>query len=494
MLKNTIIEISKKKAKSGRIPIKMVLHEIHTDQTQYNKNGITWVKDYCEQNLESVKGMPLVAQFLDDEHTIPFGGHGNMVVEENKVVFEDSLVVGSFEKGSIVEGIEVNGKTIDAVVGEGFVYSQRFPALVEYLHEEYKAGNPVEGSVEICADESKGNTKIVYDGGWKENGRKPQVFEYSGHALIVGIAAADDSALMLELNSYKGKAGDSKEMELIQKVQVIELNKLCVHDIATIVTKAFHKAMGVKDYYSDYYIYRFFPVTSEVVFKKWDTCEYYMTTYSIENSTVTIGDISKAEEDWKPVKESVAVEVNANQIRDAIINQEGGRKNMDEKIVELSTQLAELNVKVSELSTKGEEKDATIAELNALLVAANKSIEELTAKRDELVVEVNGYKEEQAKVDAEKAKAEINAYFETEIPKNKFEDAEVESLKEYVEKCDLAGLKNAEAQLIVKKFKATVAGTVVETNAQEDVPNLFFSIKEEKLDDVEAGKSLFIKN
>ena len=492
-MKNTIIEISKKKAKSGRTPIKMILHKLYPDDTQYNKNGISWVKEYCEQNLDSIKGMPLVAQFLDDEHSIPFGDHGNMIVEENKVVFEDSLVVGSFEKGSIVEGIEVNGEIIDAVVGEGHVYSQRFPALVEYLQEEYSAGNPVEGSVEICADESKGNTKIIYDGGWKEKGRKPQVFEYSGHALVVGTTPADQSALMLELNSYKGKVGDSKEMKVVKKSQTIELNKLSYEDIAMIVTKAFHKAMGVKDYYSDSYIYRFFPETSEVVFKKWDTSEYYMTTYKIEGSKVIVGDIVQVEEDWKPVKESVVIEVNAKQIRDAIINQEGGRKNMDEKIVELSTQLAELTVKVSDLSTKGEEKDATIAELNTLLVAANKSIEELTAKRDELAVEVNGYKEEQAKVEAEKVKAEVNSYFETEIPKNKFEDAEVESLKEYVEKCDLAGLKNAEAQLIVKKFKSTVAGTtVVETNAK-DVSNLFFATKEEKIDEVEAGKSLFIK-
>lgn len=499
---NTIIEISKKKAKAGRTPISMILHEIHKSDLEYNKNGITWIKDYCEQNLDSIKGMPLVAQFLDDKHEIPFGsGHGQMIVEENKVIFEDSLVVGSFEKGKIVEDLEVNNKTIDAVVGVGYVYDQRFPALVEYLQKQYNEGNPVEGSVEICADKSKGNTKIIYDGGWKEKGRKPQVFEYSGHALIIGDTPADDSALMLELNSYRRKEGDSKNMKknIISKGVSIELNKLSYSDIAVLITRAFNKAMNpdkIDDYYyyGDYEIYRFYPQTSEVVFTKWhDAGNYYMTTFKVENTIVTIGDIQKVEEDWKPVSDSQPVEVNVEQIR-KIINQKGGSKFMDvkelqEKVDELNKQLGETNAKITELNSTVEEKDSKIAELNSLLVEANKTIEEVNAKNSILEVECNGYKEEKAKAEAEQKKVEVNTYFETEIPKNNFEEAEVNSLKEYVEKCDLQGLKDAEAALIVKRFKEGKI-TGVETNAKKE-ENLFFHTKEEKLDDIEAGKSLF---
>ncbi|MCK9326948.1 MAG: hypothetical protein M0P69_15760, partial [Bacteroidales bacterium] len=106
-MNNSIIEISKKKAKAGRTPVKLILHKLPQDANESNKNGIHWVKEYCEDNIDTIAGMQLVAQFLDDKHEVPFGSHGNIVLEENKVIFEDSLVVGSFEKGYVAEGIEV---------------------------------------------------------------------------------------------------------------------------------------------------------------------------------------------------------------------------------------------------------------------------------------------------------------------------------------------------------------------------------------------------
>ena len=285
---NSIIEINKKKAKAGRTPVKLILHKLHKDESEYNRNGISWIREHCENNIDSIKGMQLVTQFLDNEHEIPFGDHGNMIIEENKVIFEDSLVVGSFIKGYIAENLEINGEIIDAVVGEGYVYNQRFPKLIDYLQEEYDNGNSVEGSVEICADESKGNTKIIYDDGWKEKGRIPKDFQYSGHALVIGSVPADDSALMLELNSYRKKEGESQKMSIVNKGVTIEMNKLNFDDIGCLVTKAFNRAMGNNsEYYYDYNyeIYRFYPETSELVFRKWqDPGNYYMTTYKVENT------------------------------------------------------------------------------------------------------------------------------------------------------------------------------------------------------------------
>lgn len=493
-MKNSIIEISKKKAKAGRTPITMVLHKIHKDDSEYNKNGITWVREYCENNIESIKGMQLVAQFLDDNHEIPFGGHGNMVIEENKVIFEDSLVVGSFEKGEIVENLEVNGEVIDAVVGKGYIYNQRFPHLVDYLQREYNNGTPIEGSVEINAATSQGNSKIIYDGGWKEKGRKPQVFEYSGHALIIGETPADDNALLLELNSYKKKEGETKNMNIVNKGVTVEINKLSYDDIATLITRAFNSAMGDSKYYGDYYIYRFYPTSSEVVFRKWeDVGKYYMTTYKLENSTVTIGEIVQVEEDWKPTSDSQSVEVNVEQIKKII---KGGNANMeklirekDKKIEELTAQLTEVNAKNAELTSKVEELDGKATELNATIVEVNKTLEDIKKEKETLSTEVNSLKEYKENKEQEIKKAEVNSYFETEIPKNNFEEAEVNTLKEYVEKCDLEGLKKAEADLIVKRFKEGKF-TGVEVNSNKD-GNVFFHTKEEKIDDIEAGKALF---
>jgi hypothetical protein len=488
-MNNSIIEINKKKAKAGRTPVKLVLHKLHKDESEYNKNGITWIREYCENNIDSIKGMQLVTQFLDDKHEVPFGDHGNMqVIEENKVIFEDSLVVGSFTKGYVAENLEINGEIMDAVVGEGYLYNQRFPKLVEYLQEEYNNGHPIEGSVEICADESKGNTKIIYKDGWKEKGRIPTDFQYSGHALVIGTNPADDNALLLELNSYRKKEGGNL------KGNVIELNKISYDDIATLITRAINKAMGESSYYGDYYIYKFYPVDSQIVFRKWqDVGIYYSTTYKIENSTITIGDIIKVEEDWKPVSNSEPVEINAKKIREII---KGGNTNMEElirekdkKIEELTNQLSEVNAKNSELTSKVEELDGKVNELNSTLVEVNKTLEDTKKEKEGLTTEVNSLKEYKENKESEIKKAEVNTYFETEIPKNGFEEAEINTLKEYVEKCDLEGLKKAEADLIVKKFKEIKKDISTETNSKKD--NLFFNTKEEKIDDVEAGKALF---
>ena len=496
-MNTSIIEINKKNTKAGRTPLSMVLHKIHKDDTECNKRGITWIKEYCENNLESINGMPLVAQFIDDEHEIPFGDHGNMIVEANKISFEDSLVVGSFESGYIAENIEVNGESIDAVVGVGYIYNQRFPKLVDYLQEEYDSNNIIEGSVEINA--TSNNKNIIYDGGWKEKFRKPKIFDYSGHALVIGTVPADNSALLLELNSYK-KEDNKKEGEILSKVNngvTIEINKLAYHDIVSLVSRAFNSAMGVtSQYYYDfeYEQYRFYPETSEVIFHKYrDPGKYYLTTYKIDNSTVTIGEISQVEEDWKPVS-GASVEVNIDTIQEAI-NKKGGNKTMgveelNAKITELTTQVAELNTKIIETNSINEEKEAKIVELNATVVQVNKSLEEVTEKHATLEVEFNSVKEAKEAMDAAKKKAEVNAYFETEIPKNRFEEAEVNSLKDYVEKCDLDGLIAAEAALIVKRFKEGKL-TDVEINSSNDNDNVFFHTKEEKLSDIEAGKALF---
>ena len=97
-------------------------------------------------------------------------------------------------------------------------------------------------------------------------------------------------------------------------------------------------------------------------------------------------------------------------------------------------------------------------------------------------------KKEQKAAEDQK-KVEINAYFDNEIPKNHFEEAEVNTLKEFVEKCDLEGLKNAEKDLVFKRFKEGKLS--IETNTKEEKNDLFFHVKEPKLNDVEAGKALF---
>ena len=513
--KNSVIEISKKTSKAGRTPIKLILHKIHKDSAEYNGNGIHWEKEYIENNIESVKNMPLVAQFMDSENTIPFGSHGDMIVEENRVIFEDSLVVGTFESAYIAENIEVNNEIIDALVGVGYVYDQRFPELIDYLQEEYDSGNSVEGSIEICADKSLGNKKIIYEGGWKEKNRIPKLFQYSGHALVIGEVPADKSALMLELNTLKKKEvnilpDDNSIIDNKDKT-IIEINAMNYNDISMIVESKFNKKQNIDESnYSYYYVHKFYPTISTFIMKCWDkTGEYCQITYTIENGEVKLGETIKVEEDWKPLNGEESVEVNTP-VKNILNNQiKEERNRMDEKIVlelnqkiedkinEINTLNKSLEEKSTEINTltksleekateinalveKTQELDNKVVELNTSIVEVNKLLESEKAEKESLTVEVNSFREEKIKADSEAKIAEVNAYFETEITKNGFEESEVNSLKTFVEAIDLEGLKKAEAELCAKKFKEMIASqdTSVETNTKND---MFISIKEKEM-------------
>lgn len=215
-LKSTILEINNQKKTSGRTYIKWVVLEIHENNTRFNKNGITWLEKYISANLESIKLMPLCVEFLDDENSEPFG-HGLTEVKDGTPLFENSAVVGTTTNGYI-DTIDVNGEQKRVLIGEGYLYNQRYPKFVQWLKSKMFDGNFPETSVEIAAVE--GSDVIEYDGGWKEQGRVPMKFDFTGDA-ILGIDPADDAAILLELNS---KQKEDNSMAKSQEEVVLELN------------------------------------------------------------------------------------------------------------------------------------------------------------------------------------------------------------------------------------------------------------------------------
>ncbi|MGY3839470.1 hypothetical protein ACWNPK_20410 [Bacillus atrophaeus] len=215
-MKSTILEINNQKKTSGRTYIKWVVLEIHENNTRFNKNGITWLEKYINANLESIKLMPLCVEFLDDENSEPFG-HGLTEVKDGTPLFENSAVVGT-TTNAYIGTIDVNGEQKRVLIAEGFLYNQRYPKFVQWLKSKMFDGDFPETSVEISAVE--GSDVIEYEGGWKEQGRIPMKFDFTGDA-ILGIDPADDAAILLELNSNK------KEDNLMPKSQeevVLELN------------------------------------------------------------------------------------------------------------------------------------------------------------------------------------------------------------------------------------------------------------------------------
>ncbi|WP_255233934.1 hypothetical protein [Bacillus altitudinis] len=227
-MRSAILEINNNKKVNGRTYLKWVVLEIHENDTLFNKNGITWLEKYIKANLESIQGMPLCVEFIDYENSEPFG-HGLTEIKDGTPLFENSAVVGVTTNGYI-DSIEVNGQQKRVLIGEGYIYNQRYPKFVQWLKSKMFDGDFPETSVEISAVEGK--TNIEYEGGYKEEGRVPMIFDFTGDA-ILGVDPADDSAVLLELNSK------NKEDKILSKEKeaLVELNEKLKVDIESLEAK-----------------------------------------------------------------------------------------------------------------------------------------------------------------------------------------------------------------------------------------------------------------
>lgn len=230
---NNILEISQRSNKNGRVPIKIALLKIHDDPKETNKNGIHWKKEYVLNAIDSIKGMPLCCEFASEDKSCPLG-HGltGEVVDSNGVhepVFENSDVVGTFEKAEIETIKDINGNEIEALCGYGYLYYQRYPKLVDWVRKGFATGE-VCTSIEIMGLKENDN-KIIYEDGYNENMRSPMIYCFSGCALL-SIAPSDDDAVVLEISQRKitnkeekkNMEFDKKEFEAVIKSALSEIN------------------------------------------------------------------------------------------------------------------------------------------------------------------------------------------------------------------------------------------------------------------------------
>ena len=203
-----ILELSSKDDKDGKRQVKVILHEIYKDKSQHNKNGITWLEEYCKNNIDSVKGISITCEFVNDERT-EILGHGETGIEDGVPVLENATMIGVLERGYI-DDIKVDGETKRALVGEGYIDAMRYKNFVDVLEEKIKANETIFGSVEIIGLKENGN-RIKYLNGYQEIGRIPTEYRYSGFA-VLGVMPSDETARVIEINDRK-ENGDMEKLE-----------------------------------------------------------------------------------------------------------------------------------------------------------------------------------------------------------------------------------------------------------------------------------------
>ena len=228
-----MFEISSKQNKNGRRKFKVILYKIFPDScvdetnqigTDYNLNGITWIREYCEKALPSISGMSLRCEFIDEERT-QLCGHGDTDIIDGEPIYEDAVVIGTFTKGYI-EDVETNEGIITVCIGEGEIDSQCYHNFVTKLETDIANGIYPNGSIEIMHTEN--NDGIVYKYGYKDKGRIPMEFIHSGYALL-GVTPADDNARLIELNKkHKEDLNKMNELEIKTLVSQV-INEMSTH-------------------------------------------------------------------------------------------------------------------------------------------------------------------------------------------------------------------------------------------------------------------------
>ena len=319
-----IYELSSERQITGRRRFKAVLHEIHPSRDVWQTNGISWDEQYTQDNLDSVKDMSICVEFLTEERRLPFG-HGLTEIRDNMPLLEGATVVGHCDRGYITE-IEIDGVTKRVLMAEGYIDEMRYPKFVAWLQESLANGT-VNGSVEIVGH-SENENRIIYDGGWKKEGRVPQVYDYSGYA-ILGINPADDTAIVMELNN---KTENNKEETVMDEQTKKEISKMFADSVAEMNSR-------------------------------WD--EYWA---KLAAKDAEIAQLKVAIEEKET--EIARVEAEKEQLRADFEAQEAG-------ITETNAKLTEANAKIEEL-----EKSAKLAELNSAL--ADFSEEERALAKDEI--------------------------------------------------------------------------------------------------------------
>lgn len=380
---NNILEISKRSTKNGRVPIKIALLKIHDDIEDTNKNGLHWKKEYVENAMESVIGMPLCAEFSDEEKEVPLG-HGltGQVINSDGLpepIFENSEVVGTCDGVSIETIQDSDGNDIEVLMGSGYLYSQRYPKFVKWVRKNYALGE-VSTSIEIMGTPENGNKIVFEEDEPSDEYRTPMEFLFSGDALL-SISPAEDEAIVVEVAEKKTNKEDKTKME-----------GLNIEEIKASV--------------------------KEVISEMNDKSQSYETTISELNEKIEAKDAEISEKDAKISELNASVE----QIRDAIKKLEEDQKTWWEEKEILTKELAKAKVaeKLGELDEalgefNEEEKEVAKDDIEKLKENINscEKVDEL----NEVTSEINSIKSKicmnivavQKKAEAEERVAEQNA-------------------------------------------------------------------------------------
>jgi len=212
---------------SGKAKIKMIACKIHTDISEFQNNGITWVEEYVRDSLESAKNMHYVVSWFDEEAQIPYDHGVKNLTDNGELEFKKSVVVGN-AVDAYVDEVEIDGVKTKVLMTEGYINTQRYNKFYHWLKEEVQNGT-IYGSVEV---RGKNNGAIIYENNIYQdeygnliNGRKPKIFDFSDLAIMYIATPADNLCRVVEVNKINDDEGAFDLAEAKNDTAIVELNK-----------------------------------------------------------------------------------------------------------------------------------------------------------------------------------------------------------------------------------------------------------------------------
>ena len=235
-----LLEInSKQDKKTGYKRFKLILAEIYDSScivnetgTKYNDNGITWISTYIEKVKNTLIGSSVTVEFVDDSKTDILGHGATGEYKDGVPLLSNATTIGHFDNCYIDTISDENNEIKKVLIGEGTLDYMRYSDCIDLMSEKLSDGETIYGSVEIVRTED--NPAIVYLYGYKDIGRIPTEFQFSGYALLgCGTPPADHAASLLELNNKNNnnkeetETMDEKTISMITdsvKATIVECN------------------------------------------------------------------------------------------------------------------------------------------------------------------------------------------------------------------------------------------------------------------------------
>lgn len=465
---------------------------------ELNLNGVGLREaDLTEDELLGLATRPVQCKVIDRNGTLDFGGHEAKVTyvkDENgnlvkKYVF-DTQSVGYHTEVSI-EDIEIDGVIKKCIVAIALIWA-RYENVISVIN---RLGNALHTSWEIAFSEYYmddggkwikglrwlGNallgtqvTSAYKSAGLLEVAEENQEVQLSNaiiednNKLNNEEIANIDTSIQSDENSVENKLNNENKTEIeggLQmseqiKTEKIDISSLTTRDISSRVRDAIWES---NDYGWSYDVMVIYPIETRVLIYKYDMLDedFIEIIYSIdENGVVTLGEGKEVKMTFQPkattdtVIAGLTIAKEKAETELSTVKTTIGAK--DTEISELKsaieTQKVELSAKISSIVDLG--KDISAKEI----VIAEK--EELIKSKELELSELQPYKEEMDKINAEKVALELsekkesfkNEYLGTKLISEK--DLEIAEVKEAIETMDNSKMEIFIAQKVIAKAKA----------------------------------------